>query len=411
MTPTTQNRSHSGTGRQRRAAPARTKPGSKRGGLRTGSGASRPVRQSGHRRSGSFVVLLVVVIALNLIGLVMVLSASSVIALDQTGSSWFHFQRQGIWFLLALGGLTAATRLDYRRLRDFSGLLLAVAFALLFLVLVPGIGTSVNGARRWIVIGPLSIQPSELAKLAMVVWTASLLSRHAGNIRDIRAGLRPVMLWLFACSALIMLQPNLGTTLIIAFTVFVMMYIIGVPMVPLAICAGAGAGAAGILAMLAPYRRARILAFLDPWDDPLNNGYQTIQSLVGIASGGVGGVGLGNGRAKWGFLPFAHTDFIFSVIGEELGLVGAVMIIIMFVILGIVGIKIAGEAPDRFGTLLAVGITAWLVMQAFVNIGAAIGVLPITGVPLPFLSAGGSSLLINMIAVGIMLNIARQARV
>lgn len=388
---------------------------SRSAGRRTTTGAAprrrgRASHRPAGRRSASFVVLLVLVVALNFIGLVMVLSASSVTALDATGSSWYHFQRQGIWFLLALTAMVVSMRTDYRALRRFVAPGLVAAIVLLVVVLIPGIGSSVNGAQRWIVFGPISLQPSELAKLAVALFVADLLARRSDRIRDSRLTVRPVLVVLAVVSGLILMQPNLGTALVIAMTVFVMMFIAGVSMAPLAAWGAAGIAAATMLAMSADYRRARVLAFLDPWDDPLNTGYQTIQSLVGIASGGVWGVGLGNGRAKWGFLPFAHTDFIFAVIAEELGLIGALVVVTMFVLLGLVGIKIAIDAPDRFGTLAAVGITTWLVVQAFVNMGAVAGRLPITGVPLPFLSAGGSALLANMVGVGVLLNIARQAR-
>ncbi len=371
-----------------------------------GSRSRRPIG----RRSVTFVVLLVVVVALNFIGLVMVLSASSVTALDETGSSWYHFQRQGIWFALALVAMVVTMRTDYRSLRRLAGPGLILAIAALVVVLIPNVGTSSNGSQRWLVAGPISVQPSEIAKLAVVLFVGDLLARRAARIRETRLSLRPVLVVLSVVGALILMQPNLGTALVIAFTTFVMMFIAGVPLAPLAGWGSLGTGAAAMLAMSADYRRARVLAFIDPWDDPLNTGYQTIQSLVGIANGGVWGVGLGNGRAKWGFLPFAHTDFIFAVVAEELGLIGALSVIALYVIVGLVGVRIALDAPDRFGTLVAAGITAWLVTQAFVNIGAVAGRLPITGVPLPFLSAGGSALVANMVAVGVLLNIARQAR-
>jgi cell division protein FtsW len=404
----------SSIGSRRRGAPA-VRPASRSTARRSSASAAPRPRSRGPqrpigRRSVTFVVLLVVVVALNFIGLVMVLSASSVTALDETGSSWYHFQRQAIWFLIALVAMVVAMRTDYRTLRRFAGPGLVVAIGLLVLVLVPSVGSSANGSQRWLVAGPISVQPSEIAKLAVVIFTGDLLARRASMIRETRLSLRPVLVVVSVICALILLQPNLGTTLVIAFMAFVMMFVAGVPVAPLAAWAVLGTGAASLLAMSADYRRARVLAFIDPWDDPLNTGYQTIQSLVGIANGGIWGVGLGNGRAKWGFLPFAHTDFIFAVLAEELGLIGALSVIALFVIIGLVGVRIALDAPDRFGTLVAAGITTWLVTQAFVNMGAVAGRLPITGVPLPFLSAGGSALVANMVAVGVLLNIARQAR-
>jgi cell division protein FtsW len=206
-----------------------------------------------------------------------------------------------------------------------------------------------------------------------------------------------------------MLQPNLGTTIVVAAIALTLCFVAGAPLGALVRWSAFGIGAATALALAAPYRRARILAFLDPWADPMDKGYQNIQSLVGLAEGGVAGKGLGAGTAKWGFLPYAHSDFIFAVIGEELGLVGAVAVVGLFVMLGVLGMRVALHAPDRFGLLLAVGVTAWFCMQAFVNIGVVIGILPVTGVPLPFVSAGGTSLVVGMAGTGLLLNVARQA--
>ena len=208
----------------------------------------------------------------------------------------------------------------------------------------------------------------------------------------------------------VLLQPNLGTTVVLAAIVFGMLFAAGVPSLPLAAYGLAGVGGAMVLALGEGYRRRRLLAFVDPWSDPLNTGYQTIQSQVSLASGGLIGVGLGASRAKWGFLPYAHTDFIFAIIGEELGLVGAALVVGLFLALGYLGIRAAVGAADPFGRLVAAGITTWFCAQAFVNIGAVIGILPITGVPLPFVSFGGSSLVAAMAAAGLLLNVARQAR-
>jgi cell division protein FtsW len=229
-------------------------------------------------------------------------------------------------------------------------------------------------------------------------------------MRNSRATLRPVVVVLAAMATLLMLQPNLGTTIVLAAIALTLCFAAGAPLGPLAAWATLGISAATALALAAPYRRNRVLTFLDPWADPIDKGYQNIQALVGVASGGLFGRGLGASRAKWGFLPFAHTDFIFAIIGEELGLVGAAVVVGLFVLLVIIGVRVALHAPDRFGLLLAMGVTAWFGVQAFVNIGAVIGILPITGVPLPFVSAGGSSLLFTMAAGGLLLSVARQAR-
>jgi cell division protein FtsW len=209
---------------------------------------------------------------------------------------------------------------------------------------------------------------------------------------------------------LLMLQPNLGTTLVLGSIVLSVLYVAGTPILPLTALSTLGALVATGLALAAPYRRQRVLAFLDPWKDYQDAGYQNIQSLVGIASGGITGTGLGQSRAKWGFLPYAHTDFIFAIIGEELGLLGALVVVALFVTLCVLGARAALLAPDRFGMLIAAGVTVWFGVQAFVNIGAVIGILPITGVPLPFVSYGGSSLVFSMAAAGLLLNVARQAQ-
>jgi cell division protein FtsW len=362
------------------------------------------------RRSSTYAWMFAVVAILNLLGLLMVLSASSVTSLDDYQSPWYLFQRQFVWLCLGSIALIAALRIDFHRWRRWVGLLLVIAGGLMALVLVPGVGVGANGATRWLGYGPLTIQPSEMAKLAVIVFAADLLGRRAERAHDWRLTLKPVMVVFGVFAILLMLQPNLGTTIILAAIVLVMLFVAGVPGKPLALTVGVLGAAATFFAVAEPYRFRRLMAFRDPWADPLNTGFQTIQSQVGLANGGLLGTGLGEGRAKWGFLPEAHTDFIFAIIGEELGLLGALTVVALFVGLGLLGVRTALRAPDRFGMLLAAGITTWILVQAFVNIGAVVGVLPITGVPLPFVSSGGSSLLFTMAATGLLLNIARQAR-
>ena len=369
---------------------------------------ARPVRPP--RRSKTYVGLLAIVTVLNLVGLVMVLSASSVIALDDYGSSWYVVMRQAMWLAIGTAACVLVLRVDYHRWRRMAVPALALSGALLGLVLVPGLGVEVNGASRWLGYGPVSLQPSELAKLTMLVFVADLLARRAAWMDDIRLTLVPVTVVFGALAVLLMAQPNLGTTLVLGAIVVSLLWVAGTPLLPLSALTAAGAAVATGLALWAPYRRARVLAFLDPWADYQNSGYQNIQSLVGIASGGITGTGLGESRAKWGFLPEAHTDFIFAIIGEELGLIGALVVVVLFVALCVLGSRAALLAPDRFGMLIAAGATVWFGVQAFVNIGAVIGILPITGVPLPFVSYGGSSLLFSMIAAGLLLNVARQAQ-
>jgi len=367
------------------------------------------VQSSRGAAPSNYVLLLAVIVLLNLIGLVMVLSASSVTALQHEGSSYYYFERQLLWLFLGSMTLVVTMRFDYRRWRKLAVPLVAVSAVLLVVVLVPGIGQNVNGSSRWIGVGMFGIQPSEFAKLAMLVFAADLLARRRAWMADTRVTLRPVMVAFAVFAALIMLQPTLGTTIVLAAITFTVLFIAGTPLAPLAGWGAAGCCLAGMASMGESYRRARILAFLHPWSDPLNTGYQPIQSLVSVASGGWFGVGLGASKAKWGFLPYAHTDFIFAIISEELGLVGAMLVVALFVALGFLGVRTGLRAADPFGRMLAIGVTTWLCVQAFVNIGAVITVLPITGVPLPFISFGGSSLLATMAAAGILLNVARTA--
>ena len=359
----------------------------------------------------TFTWLLTLVVALNVVGLVMVLSASSVQSLRETGSTWSTFLRQLTWLGLGTAALGLTATLDYRRWRRLIPVLLLASLAALVAVLVPGVGSRVNGARSWIAVGPLTFQPSEAVKLALLLFTADLLARRSHRMADGRATMRPILVVTGVVVVLMMLQPDLGSTIVLGSLVLAVLFVSGVPLLKLATVTAFGAAASLTLAMSRPYRRARLLSFLHPSADPGNTGYQGNQSLMGVASGRLTGVGLGESRAKYGFLPNAHTDFIFAIVSEELGLMGAVAVVLLFFAFGYLGVRAALAAPDRFGTLVAAGITAWVLTQAFVNIGGVVGVLPITGLTLPFVSFGGTSLLVTMAATGILLNIARQGRV
>ncbi len=359
------------------------------------------------KKSGLFLVMLGVIAVISILGLIMILSASSHTALEVKGSSWFWFQRQLIWFGLGWAGLILALRIDYRFLKNIAKPLLIISGILLFLVLIPQLGVSVNGATRWIGIGPVSIQPVELAKLSFIVYFAQLLDSRKNHINNVRLSIMPVMAVLILFEFIILLQPDLGSGIILGLISFAILFAAGVPLLPLGMWAGGSVGITILLSLSASYRRRRFLAFLDPWEDPLDTGYQTIQSLVAVSSGGFFGRGLGAGRAKWGYLPHAHTDFIFSVIAEELGLLGAAVLLLAFGALCLCGILASLRAPDLLGAVLAAGITMWLASQTFLNIGGSIGALPITGVPLPLVSFGGSSFVITMAGLGILLNVAR----
>ena len=358
--------------------------------------------------TGSYWGLLALVGVLLVIGLVMVLSSSSVQALRVNGSAWYYFQRQVMWVVLGVGAMVVASRIDYRSWMRWSTPLLVVTLALLVLVLVPGVGITVSGSTRWLGAGQLRVQPSEFAKLALLVAGAVLLARFPDDVDDPRRTIRPVLAVAAPVAGLVMLQPDMGTTLVIGAIVLALLFVAGVALLRMGKLLGLAALGSLFLGLVEPYRRDRILAFLHPWDDPMGIGYQTIQGRIALAEGRLAGLGLGASRAKWGFLPNAHTDFIFAIIGDEVGLVGTLAVVALFVAFTVVGVRVALMAPDRFGMLLAAGITTWVAAQAFINIGAVVGILPITGVPLPFVSFGGSSLVLLMGAVGILLNIARQ---
>jgi cell division protein FtsW len=370
----------------------------------------RPPTSDDPVRPAHYVLLLATVAVLNVIGLVMVLSASSVLSLTTYGSAWYFFERQLVWTLIGIIGFAVALRIDYQRWRDWARPLLFVTTALLVLVLVPHVGIYVAGSRRWLGIGAWRFQPTELAKFTLVLFAADLLTRRHDELFDWRRSVRPVLLVVLGLGALVLLEPDLDSTILIGVIALAVLVAAGVRLRHLATIGIGGLTLTTILALSAPYRRARLLTFLHPTANAANGGYQIVQSLIALGSGGIAGVGLGAGRSKWLFLPNAHTDFIFSVIGEELGLVGTLTVLGLFAAFAVLGLRTAARAPDRFGMLLATGITMWVVAQAAVNIGGVVGLLPVSGVPLPFVSFGGSALVFTMIAAGVLANVARQSR-
>jgi cell division protein FtsW len=349
--------------------------------------------------------------ALLVVGLVMILSASSVQSFASYGSSFLFFNKQLLWSLIGLVGFIAFARLDYHRLRGVGYVLFALVVLGLMAVLIPGVGTEVGGSSRWVSAGPLSFQPSELAKLALILLAADVFSRKDEHRLDtLGHTLVPMLPAIGILTVLIMMQPDLGTTLLLSSIGFGMLFVAGSPMSYLVPMAASGAGLALLAAFAEPYRRARLLAFAHPWKDPLNTGYQTIQSLIAMGSGSWFGVGLGASRQKWSYVPNAHTDFIFAILGEEMGFLGTLAVVGLFAFIAYLGVRIAKQAPDRFGMLLASGVTIWISVQALVNMGAVTGTLPITGVPLPLVSFGGTSLVVSLAGMGILSNVARQGK-
>lgn len=347
---------------------------------------------------------------LNLTGVVMVLSASSVLSIADYGTPWHFFERQVASLLVGLVAFFVALRVDRRWWRRLARPSMVVTLVALVAVLVPHIGVSASGASRWLGPSSLQFQPSELAKLCLILFAADVLDRRAayGDRGDWWHQMGPV-LWVFgALAVLVLAQPDMGTTMVLALITVAMLFAAGMPAKPLVGMVGAGGVLALMLAVVAPYRWRRMTSFLHPLRQSSDAGYQSTQGLVALAHGSLAGDGIGASIASWGYLPNAQTDYIFAVIGEETGLVGTVLLSGLFFAVGLVGVRIACGARDRFSGLLAAGITAWLVGQAFVNIGAVVGLLPVTGVPLPFVSYGGSSLVIALFGAGLLGNIALQ---
>mgnify|MGYP001180640805 CR=1 FL=1 len=343
------------------------------------------------------------------IGIVMVYSASAVLALHDFGDSFYYLKRQLFFAILGLAGMAFMMRLDYRQLKSVANAALIAGFVLLVLVLIPGIGVVRGGARSWLGIASFGIQPSEFMKLAMVLFAAKTLAENPSRIVSLRRGLLPMLALLGAAFGLIMLQPDLGTGAVLVGATMMVLFAAGARIRHLA---GLGVlGLAGLAALIAaaPYRLRRITAFLDPWSDPLGAGYQAIQSLYAIGPGGLVGLGLGMSRQKYNYLPEPQTDFIFSIIAEELGFIGASAVVLLFFLLVWRGMRTAIAAPDLFGSLLAVGIVGMIAVQVVINIGVVTGLLPVTGITLPLVSAGGSSLTLILASIGILLNISRHA--
>jgi cell division protein FtsW len=315
-----------------------------------------------------------------------------------------------VWTVLGVLGFAVAQRVDYRQWRRVVRPMLFATAALLLFVLVPHVGIQVAGSRRWLGIGAWRFQPSEIAKLALVLFAADVLTRREHDLDDWRLVLRPVLLVLGGFGALVCLEPDLDSTVLLGVMVGALLVVGGIRLRHLVVVGGAGITLAAVLAISEPYRRARVMTLFNPTADASNTGYQILQSLIAFGTGGIDGVGLGAGRAKWLFLPNAHTDFIFAVIGEELGLIGSLLVLGLFFAFAVLGTRAALHARDRFGMLLAAGITVWVVVQAIVNIGGVVGLLPVSGIPLPFVSFGGSSLVFTMTAAGILANVARHPR-
>ena len=349
-------------------------------------------------------------VGLALFGVVMVYSASAVIAANQNGNQFHYVIRQGIWTMLGLTAMFVAMRIDYRILRDTRVVYALLGITILLLLAVFGFSPT-NGARRWIKLKSFRVQPSELAKLSLVIFLARFLERRAGEEKSFTRTFMPCAGIVSLLVILVVAEPDLGTAMMLAVVWVVMLYAAGASLVHLGLAAAPALLGLAALLLFVPWRLARMVTFLDPWADPQGAGYQVVQSLIAVGSGGVDGLGFTAGRQKMFFLPFAHSDFIFAVIGEELGLLGALTVVGVFGLLMWRGMRAALGAPDRFGMLLGIGIVTGIVAQALFNMSVVLALVPTKGIPLPFISYGGSALVPTLFAAGVLLNISQQAGV
>ncbi|MBU8907111.1 stage V sporulation protein E [Desertibacillus haloalkaliphilus] len=355
-------------------------------------------------------ILIITTLALLTVGMIMVYSASAAWATYRFDDSFFFAKRQLFFAGLGVLAMFFVMNIDYWTWRTWAKVLLLICFLLLIIVLIPGVGLVRGGARSWLGVGAFSIQPSEFMKLAMIAFLAKYLSENQKKITSFKKGLLPSLSLVLLAFGMIMLQPDLGTGAVMVGTCVIMIYVAGAKVSHFV---GLGVvGLAGLVALIAsaPYRIKRITSFLDPWSDPLGSGFQIIQSLYSIGPGGLMGLGLGESRQKYFYLPEPQTDFIFAILSEELGFIGGVFVIFLFGVLLWRGIRVALGAQDLYGSLLAVGIIGMIAIQVMINIGVVTGLMPVTGITLPFLSYGGSSLTLMLVAVGVLLNVSRYAR-
>ena len=359
--------------------------------------------------TGYDLMLLSVILALLGIGLAMVYSASGIKALDAQDDPRYFLVQQSEWVAIGLAAMLVVARIDYHRYRRLALPGLAIAIALLAVVLVPGIGTRVGGASRWLRVSSFAgLQPAELAKLALVLYLAFWLAAKRALVGRWSVTV-PFVAVLTIVAALVIAEPDLGTAIVMVAIGLAMYFVAGARLVEFAALGGLATICVAAVAVVQPYRLLRLVTFLDPWSEPQGAGFQTIQSIYGLALGGPLGEGLGAGKEKFGFLPAPYTDSIFAVLGDELGLLGTLTVVVLFLVIAFKGVRIALSAPDPEGALLATGVTVWLAFQAWVNMAVVAALLPMTGITLPFISYGGSSICVGLVAVGILLNVGRQA--
>lgn len=355
-------------------------------------------------------ILLFTILALILSGLIMILSASSVKAEQLFSNSYYFFINQLKYLAIALGLSIFAYKIKYQKLKELAPYLLLISLGILILVLIPQIGRMAGGSRRWLPLGPVSFQPSELAKFTIVIYLAAYLERNNDQIKDFKNGLLPPLTVVALFAGLILLEPDLGTALTLIAVAVTMIFIGGIKISLLILLSGTTFCLALISILTEPYRRERLMIFINPWQDPLDTGYHIIQSLLALGSGGLFGVGAGNSHQKFLYLPEPGTDFIFAVLGEEFGLLGTLFIITLYFLLAWRGLRIAVRVEDTFASMLAIGITSMIIIQALINMAVVTSLLPVTGITLPLISYGGSSLVINVVSLALLLNISAYVK-
>lgn len=360
------------------------------------------------KKKSSDFTLLLTVLALVVIGIIMVFSSSHYYALSKMNDSYHFLKRELMWAGLGLLGMFFAMNFDYWKYKKIAPYAYMLSIILLILVLTP-LGIEFNGAQRWLGVGGFTIMPGEVAKICGIIFAATYLSRKPEKIKDFFKGVVPSLMIIGIYFALIILQPNLSTALTISVIIASMMFVTGMRWLHVSMMGLGGVLLVAIMIMLAPYRIKRLTGFLDPFADPQGAGYQVIQSLYALGTGGLFGVGLGKSVQKYLYIPEPQNDFIFAIIGEELGFIGCVTVILLFLLLIWRGVRIAINAPDLFSCLLATGITSMVAVQVIINIAVATSSMPVTGIPLPFISWGGNSLAIFMSAMGVLLNISRYS--
>lgn len=353
-------------------------------------------------------LLLFAVVLISLFGALMIYSSSYVWAEYKFNDPFKYLKSQGIFLILGYIIMYIVSKYPYQNYKKLSNIIFGICLAMLALVLIPGIGTVRNGSRSWFGLGGFGIQPSEFTKLGLIIFTSKYLSNNEKNLKDIKKGVFPILGVLLLVFGLIMLEPDFGTGVVIVMTIIVLLFVSGVKMNFFIKVGVLGLIGVVVLIIIAPYRMQRIISFLNPWSDPLGSGFQIIQSLYAIGPGGILGLGLGNSIQKHFYLPEPQTDFIFSIISEEFGFMGVLIVSTLFIIIITSGFKIAMNCEDKFGKYLAFGITFGLAFQTLLNLMVVTGLIPVTGVTLPFLSYGGSSLLISLISMGVLFNISKQ---